>query len=602
MSKTSRLFHAIAILTLLSLHPDLAAAGATVEIGFAPDRQVLATETAPDSNPSDSSGTDAVEFGRLDPALSSSTQEAMERGWPVHLNNPIGSPVFFDLDGDGISEVIAGDQGHVYVYDAAGNLRPGWPRTTANIDNSPAVGDIDGDGAPEIVVGARGAPPKLWAFRADGVVESGWPVSLPYQTWMNCSNPVLADLNADGVLDVGIAVERGVAFYDGHGVPLPGWPYLWTTSQNLQWSGPAVADIDMDDRPEVVVGNNCLWSESVHVISHDGKAMPGWPKRTAPVFSSPALADLDGDGDLEIVIQDGEWTWIGHSLYAWHHDGTNLAGFPMTICEDYESSRSNPAIADIDDDGTLEIVTATSDGRLHAIHPDGTYLPGFPQTIPGDMISSAQVVDVNGDGIEEIFLTYYLGGNQYVSGWRLNGSVLPGFPKLLLTATQLAAHGSTHIADIDGDGRLELAACGTDLDDGSLCVFEIDGSVYDPHTTRMDWPKIRRDLHNTGFFPWIDPAGVDEGQAGDCPILTIAPNPLEPNSRIVMRDMSYPIGTLRVIDAGGRLLGERAVVSPAEVSIRSIVGDRLSRGVYWLRWLPAVGGPQRSARLIVLGG
>jgi hypothetical protein len=69
-----------------------------------------------------------------------------------------------------------------------------------------------------------------------------------------------------------------------------------------------------------------------------------------------------------------------------------------------------------------------------------------------------------------------------------------------------------------------------------------------------------------------------------------------------MRDMSYPIGTLRVIDAGGRLLGERAVVSPAEVSIRSIVGDRLSRGVYWLRWLPAVGGPQKSARLIVLGG
>jgi hypothetical protein len=238
---------------------------------------------------------------------------------------------------------------------------------------------------------------------------------------------------------------------------------------------------------------------------------------------------------------------------------------------------------------------------LHIVRADGTYLPGYPRSIPETVISSAQVVDVNADGVEEIFLTYYQSGNQYVGGWRLDGTMLPGFPKPLLTGTQLNAHGSTHIADIDGDGRLELAACGTDFDDGSVCVFEIDGSSYDPATTRMDWPKIRHDVTNTGYLRWMDPAAVTDAVPAGFPILTAAPNPAGPDGRIVLRDASGVAGTLSVVDLTGRVLAERAIRSPAEAPLRSIVGGPLPGGVYWLRWRPVGAGAARSTQVIVLG-
>ena len=289
----------------------------------------------------------------------------------------------------------------------------------------------------------------------------------------------------------------GVYFFDRFGHALPGWPYTWPATQNLAWSAPAVADLDGDGSAEVIVGENCFGASHVHVIGADGRAKPGWPVGTQAIFSSPAVGDLDGDGDLEIVVQEGEINFLGRRLLVFHHDGTFMAGWPRQICEDGYGSRSNPAIADVDGDGTLEIVTATNDCMLHIYRADGTAYPGYPWLTPGDgHISSVQVADVDGDGRQEIFLCYYNGGNQYVCGWRLDHTTLPGFPMLLIAGTELAAHGSAHIADMDGDGDLDIAACGTSLSGGSLCVFEIPGSVYHPATTRLEWPKIRRDLRS----------------------------------------------------------------------------------------------------------
>lgn len=538
-----------------------------------------------------------------------SLAETPVRGWPFALGENFGSPVLCDLNGDGIKEVIAGNRSRLYVLDAAGNVLPGWPRTVGSVDNSVAVADVDEDGQPEIFVGAANSPPRLYGFNPDGTNVPGFPVNLPNTTWMNISAPAIADVDGDGHLDVGAQSERGVSFFDRFGVPLPGWPYLWQQQQNIVWSAPAVADLDGDGDQEVVVGNNVLYNWSIHVIRHDGTAMPGWPIATNNIFASPSVGDLDGDGDLEIVVQEGDPTWYGCRMHVLHHDGTYLPGWPRPIADEWESSRSNPMIVDANDDGQPEIVTATGDGLLHLFRTDGTEFPGYPRLIANaNLISTAQVIDIDADGMEEIFLTYNAGGNQFVGGWTLAGAVLRGFPKLIYAGSNLSAHSSVHIADLEGDGDLDLVAQGQTMGGGQLQLFEIEGSVFDPATSLADCPKIRYDLRNFGRFLRPDPAGVDlDLDAADCRTgharLRLAPNPAPAGAMLRLSDMEASAGLVALYDAAGRCVG-RAPASPAAgetvIALRELAGAGAAPGPYLLRWVPADGRGARVARLTLL--
>ena len=85
--------------------------------------------------------------------------------------------------------------------------------------------------------------------------------------------------------------------------------------------------------------------------------------------------DIDGDGDLEIVI-------AGQTrVYAFHHDGTNVSGWPIFAPGVWSAS---PIIGDIDGDGDMEILISTSEeyDKFYAFHHDGTNVSGWPKIIP----------------------------------------------------------------------------------------------------------------------------------------------------------------------------------------------------------------------------
>jgi hypothetical protein len=531
-----------------------------------------------------------------------------ERGWPQPLREVVATPVFADLDHDGAHEIVVGDDWNAYVYDHSGAVWPGWPVYTGGTQQHAAVADIDGDQVDEIIFGCNRPTALLRVFTPHGVSKPGWPVTIPTPNFTNLTCPVVVDLDGDEELEIGVAAENGVYFFRADGTPLQGWPYTWPVPvNNPQWSAPAVGDIDNDGSLEVVVGNACYPNWGVHVIRADGTAMPGWPIVIKPVYSSPALADLDGDGDLEIIVQEGDPGSQGYRLWVWHHTGAVMAGWPRNIAVEGHSSRSNPAVADVDGDGHLEIVTATSDGRLHVLRANNTYYPGFPIATGApdySIISSPSVIDIDEDGQQEIFLTYWLANHQYVSGWRLDGTVLPGFPKEIHSNTDLNAHASTHLLDLEGDGDLDLVTAGASMNDGLIWVFEVDGSSFDPATSAAGWPKIRRDMVNTGCYPPVDPAAVTTSEPRGPGSLRLSPSVVRAGDRLSLGLPADEGGIVEVWDVAGRRLAAHALLGRGGATSLPAAGlfdRRGGSGVFLMRWTPECGGPARCARVVVLG-
>ena len=103
----------------------------------------------------------------------------------------------------------------------------------------------------------------------------------------------------------------------------PGWPQTMGTHPIYKPVGVVLADVDADGLLEVLAGST---DNLFRVWRHDGTLMPGWPVNVGGFMQSKAAAaDLDRDGDLEILV-----SVVNGPLRIYHHDGTPLAGWPQT--------------------------------------------------------------------------------------------------------------------------------------------------------------------------------------------------------------------------------------------------------------------------------
>ena len=209
------------------------------------------------------------------------------------------------------------------------------------------------------------------------------------------------------------------------------------------------------------------------------------PDYRQAVSATPAVADLDGDGAVEIVAASAEG-----QVYAWSAEGERLPGWPVAIVGDARERNDGdhtyddgimgaPTLADIEGDGELEIIAAGLDSRLYAWHRDGQPVEGYPIEVchPENcglrgrrIITSVTAGDFDGDGD----LDLGLGSNETLDGGRYSlsfafdarsATLLPGWPREasglvseagLLPVIAWGHPASMAAADIDGDGDLEL--------------------------------------------------------------------------------------------------------------------------------------------------
>lgn len=273
-----------------------------------------------------------------------------------------GSPGAIDLDGDGFAEVFApAKDGNLYAWHRDGTpvganaaFKTGlgtWSRC------SPTFANVDGDPAPEIVYAAPTGTLYIW--NADGSNVPRFPMSLGNTC---LSSTAIGDVDADGDLDVVMVSENDSLYVidTAHGKRLPGWPVVLSVDSNPVSPSPALADFDFDGDLEIVIAHNALpvTQSSVRVYSHTGQLLPGWPRfvDSHTSESSPIVADFSGDGVPDIVFGNEN-----SLLYGWDKNGNTLPGFPLTVGGEV---RSTPFAADLDGDGTINLVLAGWDQNL----------------------------------------------------------------------------------------------------------------------------------------------------------------------------------------------------------------------------------------------
>ena len=296
--------------------------------------------------------------------------------------------------GGGVAAVRGTDGQILWNFDLKGfDLRKKIFRRSHTVFSSPALADVDGDGRLEVGFGSFNQ--HIFMLEATGKVR--WYYDNADSTW---SSPGFADADGDGMLEMIMGSDitgskvfnpptedggyvtafrtarrttKRILFRDPTAI-------LWQTHlDQVVMSSPVIADV-LPESPglEVVIGNGCFFPERttdkrgkwVKVLRlSDGAELRTLPMQ-ACASSSSAVGDLDDDGVLEIVSLVNGNRRVGgpgtSRMIAWKASGPTVMWevVPRTIgqTDSFLGEMQSPVIADLDGNGSLEVMVANTAG------------------------------------------------------------------------------------------------------------------------------------------------------------------------------------------------------------------------------------------------
>lgn len=310
-------------------------------------------------------------------------------GWPPPANQgAIYAAAGRLLPGSSQLQVIGADfDGNLVAYNSEGQPLPGWPQSNAAGGLvAPILADFNSDGVDEIL--AAGLY-NLRILSANGAPLPGWPITVHPKI----AGMATADFNADGRFEIVIFTEPGNGFtcariYSDNGSLLSNCPVNIIGDARMY---PAIGDVDGDKNLEIVVNS----ASQIAILNASGEVKRFIPTSQSFYGTPPVLADLNGDAIPEILVL------TNNTMFAFNGDGSNFPGWPVPM-SGYSTEKTTPVVGDVDGDQLMEIVVF-ADG-LYIFNQDGTLFQ--KKTITATQLSPA-IADFDLDGRNEVICTLY---------------------------------------------------------------------------------------------------------------------------------------------------------------------------------------------------
>ena len=450
----------------------------------------------------------------LQPAASASLSFSLV--WSKTLNDagfPIAqsSPIPATLDNQGPSVLVGARDGSVYAFHLSnGSQVPGWPvHTAAPVDSTPSVADVDASGWPEVFVGSgNSSTPNAggyYSFAHTG--QERWYHPAPdalAATHAVQASLAIGDVTGSGVPDVtaGAVGQKMYSFNAISGAQNPGWPFF---TADTVFSSPALADLYGNGQTEIIEGGDSTkgiaygttYQNGGHlrVLNGQGQLLCSFNTNQV-VTSSPAVGDIDGDGRSEIVFGTG-------SYYRGVSDSTQLFALGPNCHERWSANlggytTTSPALADIQGNGQLDVVEGTdgapgnpSAGSVWVLNGSGHPLAGWPQSTgaAGPVIGSVTTADLTGLGYQDVLVP--TPGGVLIFDGRTAQLVAT------LGAGQIGVQNSP-LVTIGPNGHIGVTIAGYNANNAAVVAhYVLDG----PKVTSLgnkSWPMFHHDPRLTG--------------------------------------------------------------------------------------------------------